>query len=160
VIPYRKFSDTLKNDNYALTPPKPPKAPKVECLDVLGAPPKAPKAPKVEATPRAMASPLDGLAALDALHPEPQKSTAAPESAQLIAPSPWFECVARPGEGEPGLEHPCPARRGRVGEEDGVFVHFCAECGRWGAYGYGVNLRAGRLGHWYCAEHRPKGTLR
>jgi hypothetical protein len=33
-------------------------------------------------------------------------------------------------------------------------VHFCAECGRWGAYGYGVNLRAGRLGHWYCALYQ------
>jgi hypothetical protein len=34
----------------------------------------------------------------------------------------------------------------------------CAVCV--GAYGYGVNLRAGRLGHWYCAAHRPKGIAR
>jgi len=27
--------------------------------------------------------------------------------------------------------------------------------GAFGAFGYGVSLRAGRLGRWYCAEHRP-----
>ena len=26
---------------------------------------------------------------------------------------------------------------------------------RIGAFGYGVSLGAGRLGRWYCAEHRP-----
>ena len=25
-----------------------------------------------------------------------------------------------------------------------------------GAFGYSVNLRAGRLGRWYCAAHRPQ----
>jgi len=102
---------------------------------------------------------LATLAAFAARAPESRDTGAGPD-AELIAPSPWFESVARPSEGEPGFEHPWPARRGRVGEEEGVFVHFCAECGRWGAYGYGVNLRAGRLGHWYCAAHRPKGTVR
>src|ERR1700758_2944771 len=28
---------------------------------------------------------------------------------------------------EPGFEHSCAARRGRVEERDGGFVHFCAE---------------------------------
>jgi hypothetical protein len=54
-----------------------------------------------------------GLAALDA-----QRPAAAPQSAQLIAPSLWFERVARPTEREPGFEHPCAARRGRVEERD------------------------------------------
>jgi hypothetical protein len=138
VIPYRKFSDTLKNSDYALAPPNPPKVSNVEATgDALG-----------------------GLGALDAIPPETQKSPAALESAELIAPLSWFECVGRPAEGEPGFELPCAARRGRVLDLDGVFAHFCAECGRWGAYGYGVNLRAGRLGRWYCAAHRPKSTAR
>ena len=41
---------------------------------------------------------------------------------------------------------------------DGLLLHFCAKCGAWGAFGYAVNLRAGRPGRWYCAEHRPQGT--
>jgi hypothetical protein len=102
---------------------------------------------------------LASLAALAACDLDSHDSAAAPE-AELIAPSPWFESVARPAEGEPGFELPCAARRGRVGDLDGVFVHFCAECGRWGVYGCGVNLRAGRLGRWYCAAHRPQGTAR
>jgi hypothetical protein len=42
-------------------------------------------------------------------------------------------------------------------EESGVgpFVHCCGVCGVWGAFGFGVNLRAGRLGQWYCFGHRP-----
>ena len=138
MIPYRKFSDTLKNGDYDFAPPNPPKA------------------SKVEGTDRTTGESLDGLGALDALRPGTQKPAAAPESAELIAPSPWFECVARPAEGEPAFEHPCAARRGRVGERDGVFVHFCAVCGAWGAYGYGVNLVGGRMGRWFCADHRPQ----
>jgi hypothetical protein len=52
------------------------------------------------------------------------------------------------------LDQPCPARRGRVEEQPNV-QHFCAECGRWAAFGFGVSLRKGQLGRWYCAEHRP-----
>ena len=59
--------------------------------------------------------------------------------------------------GEPGLQQPCPARRGRIQELDGVFLHYCCQCGRFGAFGYGVHLRTGRLGRWYCGEHRPQG---
>jgi hypothetical protein len=47
-------------------------------------------------------------------------------------------------------------RRGFVGYVDGRFVHFCPECGEWGAHGIGVFLRRGQLGVWYCAEHKPK----
>jgi hypothetical protein len=102
---------------------------------------------------------LASLAALAACDPDSQ-NTSVTLDAELIAPSPWFESVARPAEGEPGFELTRAARRGRVADQNGVFVHFCVECGRWGAYGYGVNLRAGRLGRWYCAAHRPQGTAR
>jgi hypothetical protein len=39
-------------------------------------------------------------------------------------------------------------------DKDGHLVHYC-HCGEWGAYGYDVNLRNDKLGHWYCKEHRP-----
>ena len=78
----------------------------------------------------------------------------------LLAPPPLFGRVTQPTEGEPGLEMPCAARRGRIQEVEGAFLHFCVECGAFGAFGYGVNLRAGRLGRWYCAEHRPRGYKR
>jgi len=70
-------------------------------------------------------------------------------------PSPWFERAIPAAAGEPGLEQPCVARRGRVQELDHTFLHFCVECGAYGAFGYGVNLRNGRLGRWYCRAHRP-----
>ncbi len=80
--------------------------------------------------------------------------------AELLSPSPWFKRIIPPAEGEPSLEMPCASRRGRVQELEGAMVlHFCAECGAWGAFGYAVNLRAGRPGRWYCAEHRPQGTV-
>ena len=60
---------------------------------------------------------------------------------------------------EPGLRQPRAARRGRVEElPDGSSLHFCTECGAWGAFGYGVNMRAGRQGRWFCAAHRPQSA--
>jgi Protein of unknown function (DUF3987) len=44
----------------------------------------------------------------------------------------------------------------QVQQLDGVIQHFCLECGRIAAFGYGVCLKAGRLGRWYCGEHRPR----
>jgi hypothetical protein len=35
------------------------------------------------------------------------------------------------------------------------FEHYCEVCGEWGAFGYGVALRHGRIGRWYCFKHRP-----
>jgi hypothetical protein len=75
----------------------------------------------------------------------------------LLAPPPLFGRVTQPAEDEPGLEQPCAARRGRIEELEGAFLHFCVECGAFGAFGYDVSLRAGRLGRWYCAKHRPGG---
>jgi hypothetical protein len=83
----------------------------------------------------------------------------ASNDAELLAP-PWFGHVIPPVEGEPALALPCAARRGRVQELEGVFLHFCAECGAYGAFGYGVSRRAGRLGRWYCANHRPQSETR
>jgi hypothetical protein len=122
-----------------------------------------PKGPPAKAAniAKVLDGPAPALASLATLADcDPDSYNAAAPDAELIAPSPWFECVARPAAGEPGFEHPCAARRGRVGDLDGVLVHFCAECGRWGVYGYGVNIRAGRLGRWYCTAHRPKGSAR
>lgn len=41
-----------------------------------------------------------------------------------------------------------------VGYEGNALVHHC-HCGRWGAFGFDVSLREGKLGKWYCGEHRP-----
>jgi hypothetical protein len=77
-----------------------------------------------------------------------------PRSAELLAPlfatDPAFT-------DEPPVGVPCAARRGRiVGQPgDGAFSHFCVECGAWGSYGFDVSLRAGKLGRWYCRDHRP-----
>jgi hypothetical protein len=60
---------------------------------------------------------------------------------------------------KPGLRQPCATRRGRVEElPDGSLLQFCAECGAWGAFGYGVSMRAGRPGRWFCAAHRQQGA--
>jgi hypothetical protein len=39
-------------------------------------------------------------------------------------------------------------------DERGRFIHYC-HCGAWAAYGYGMSVRHGRFGKWYCREHRP-----
>ena len=62
-----------------------------------------------------------------------------------------------PRRGLPSASHGIPEdRREFVGYADGKFVHYCAECGEWGARRIGVFLRRGQLGVWYCAEHKPK----
>jgi hypothetical protein len=55
------------------------------------------------------------------------------------------------------LPDPTKPVPGFVGyDAEGRFVHYCA-CGEWGSFGYNVSLRTGRLGTWYCREHRPQG---
>jgi len=66
--------------------------------------------------------------------------------ATVIAPAQWF--AAEPHYGEP-----CAARRGLLRYRDGHLEHFCAVCGAWGAWGYGVTVE--RPGRWFCFEHRP-----
>ena len=77
-----------------------------------------------------------------------------PEVLAALALTPGFTVVPLT-DAEPALDQPCTVRRGRVQELDRVFLHFCCQCGRFGAFGYGVRLRAGQLGRWYCGEHRP-----
>ena len=102
---------------------------------------------------------LAGLATLAATRVDSQYRVS-PErdetSIELLAPLFNPAAVA---ECEPGFCEPCVARRGRVEVRDGLFQHFCAECGAWGTFGYGVNLRADQLGRWYCGAHRPQGVV-
>jgi len=35
-------------------------------------------------------------------------------------------------------------------------VFLCVVCGAYACFGYGVALRAGRVGTWYCRSHRPE----
>jgi hypothetical protein len=67
---------------------------------------------------------------------------------------PTSESIGEFPVAEPGLEEPCAIRRGLMVAEHGVLLHFCVECGRFGRFGIGVSLRQGRLGHWYCGQHR------
>ena len=81
------------------------------------------------------------------------------QQATVMAEATAVACVAQRAAGEPDVEQPCAARRGRVVPLDnGAFLHFCCECGRFGAFGYRVRLREGRLGRWYCGEHRPNAA--
>src|SRR3974377_1860277 len=65
------------------------------------------------------------------------------ETPRYFSPLP----IVSAADGEPSLEQPCAARRGRVvALESGAFLHFCCRCGRFAAFGYGVRLRAGRPG--------------
>jgi hypothetical protein len=47
---------------------------------------------------------------------------------------------------QPDQQHPPPLER---------FEHHCW-CGKWGSFGYGVNLRDGTQGNWFCRLHRPR----
>jgi hypothetical protein len=75
-----------------------------------------------------------------------------PAPATVIAPVQWFEGVAAD---EPPYNEPTPARRAVIRYPDGRFEHFCAVCGAWGAFGYGVT--AERPGRWFCFRHRAFG---
>jgi len=63
------------------------------------------------------------------------------------APVDWAAIDARLLKPEPEparVETPAPAI---------AFMHYC-HCGRWGAFGYDVDLVHGKTGRWYCTEHR------
>jgi hypothetical protein len=77
------------------------------------------------------------------------------KAASVLAVAPSFARVLVLADGEPAADQPCALRRGKVQELDGASLHFCVECGRFAAFGYGVHLRARRLGRWYCGSHRP-----
>jgi hypothetical protein len=75
----------------------------------------------------------------------------------IVAPGKWVERIAVPASSEPGFSEPWPPRRGRIESQGNTLLHFCCVCGAWGSYGFGVNLRSGRLGRWFCAAHRAHG---
>jgi hypothetical protein len=37
-----------------------------------------------------------------------------------------------------------------------MLLHAC-RCGQWGAFGFGVSLRDGQAGTWFCAAHKGEG---
>ena len=46
-------------------------------------------------------------------------------------------------------------KAGHIGfDKDGRFVHFCS-CGAWASDGFGVLLKSGSLGTWFCAACKP-----
>ena len=45
--------------------------------------------------------------------------------------------------------HPAPYY-----DSEGRFIHLCW-CGRWGMHGFNYDPRHGRLGTWFCGEHKP-----
>jgi hypothetical protein len=74
------------------------------------------------------------------------------EAATVIAPMQWLVDGAGAAD-EPPYEEPDSARRGVIRHPMGRFEHFCAVCGAWGAFGYGVTTK--EPGVWYCLRHRP-----
>ena len=158
---YRKFVDILQSEPRIPTPPKPPKAPKANPsepvglpvlggLGTLGAPPIKNEISLHAATPLPVSC---SEAAGDGEHGSdmPLAGTA------IIAPGKWVERIALPASSEPGFSEPWPPRRGRIESQGNTLLHFCCVCGAWGSYGFGVNLRGGRMGRWFCAAHRAHG---
>jgi hypothetical protein len=92
--------------------------------------------------------PLDLIEEIRLHKPEVMAVLTAP-AAPVIAPARWAGMAA---DG-PSFEEPCPERSGLIERRGAVFLHFCIECGRWGAYSYGASL--GQDGRWYCRLHRP-----
>jgi hypothetical protein len=43
-------------------------------------------------------------------------------------------------------------------DNEGRFIHNCAICGRGANRGYGVSIKRGQLGAWFCSEHLPTPT--
>src|ERR1700730_16156735 len=169
--PYRKFVDTLQSEPRIPTPPKPPKAPKANPsepvslpilggLGTLGAPPI-----KNEISPHAATPPplsfsaraiWDDFRDEGAANGEDGSDTPLAGTA-IIAPGKWVERIALPASSEPGFSESWPPRRGRIESQGTTLLHFCCVCGAWGSYGFGVNLRNGRMGGWFAAAPRAQG---
>jgi hypothetical protein len=84
--------------------------------------------------------------------PTPNFENPEDKRATVLSPPQWF--AADSASDEPPYDEPCIARRGLVRRPEGRFEHFCAACGAWGAFGFGVTSDA--LGRWYCFQHRPQ----
>jgi hypothetical protein len=168
---YRKFVDTLQSEPQIPTSPKPPKAPKANpsepvSLPVLGGLGTLGALPlKNESSLHAATSPpvsFSARAVLDELKDEVaadgERGSDMPlAGTAIIAPGKWVERIAVPASSEPCFSEPWPPRRGRIESQGNTLLHFCWVCGAWGSYGFGVNLRGGRTGRWFCAAHRAQG---
>ena len=168
---YRKFVDTLQREPRTPAPPKPPKVPKANPsepvslpilggLGTLGAPPikneislHAATRPPLSFSARAI---WDDFRDEGAANGEDGSDTPLAGTA-IIAPGKWVERIALPASSEPGFSESWPPRRGRIESQGTTLLHFCCVCGAWGSYGFGVNLRNGRMGRWFCAAHRAQG---
>jgi hypothetical protein len=171
---YRKFVDTLQSELRTPAPPKTPKAPKANPsepfglpvlgglggLGTLGAPPikneillHAATPPPVPFSARAVWDDFKDEGAANGEHGSDMTFA----GTAIIAPGKWVERIAVPASSEPGFSEPWPPRRGRIESQGKTLLHFCSVCGAWGSYGFGVNLRGGRMGRWFCAVHRAHG---
>jgi hypothetical protein len=168
---YRKFLDTPQSEPRIPTSPKPPKVPKANLsepgslpvlggLGALGAPLikneislHAATPPPASFSARAVLDDFKDEAAADG-----ERGSDTPlAGTAIIAPGKWVERIAVPASSEPGFSEPWPPRRGRIESQGDMQLHFCSVCGAWGSYGFGVNLRGGRMGRWFCATHRAHG---
>lgn len=91
--------------------------------------------------------------------------------ARTSPPCPATDVASRPIEatrGEPQADRKAPVIRTTDSDKDRArigltmwndrepFIHYCQVCGAWGAFGFEVDLLKGRLGRWYCLEHKPE----
>jgi hypothetical protein len=168
---YRKFVDTLQSGPRIPAPPKPPKAPKANLSEPVGLPilgglgglgastlknetsPHAATPPPVSFSARAIWDDSKDEGGADGEH----RSDMPLAGTAIIAPGKWVERIAVPASNEPGYCEPWPPRRGRMESQGNMLLHFCSVCGAWGSYGFGVNLRGGKMGRWFCAAHRAHG---
>jgi hypothetical protein len=171
---YRKFVDSLQSEPRIPAPPKPPKAPKAPktnpsepvSLPVLGGLGTLGALPiKNEFSLHGATRPTWSFSARATWGDVTEEHAANGEhdsdmplaGTAIIAPGKWVERIAVPASSEPGFSEPWPPRRGRIESQGNTLLHFCCVCGAWGSYGFGVNLRDGRMGRWFCAAHCAHG---
>ncbi len=168
---YCKFVDTLQIEPNIARSPKPPKASKADPSDAvshpvlgglgaLGAPPL-----KNEVSLHAATRPPLSRSARDVRADFKDEGAGGGEHGDdvplaggaVVAPGKWVERIAPPASGEPGFSEPWLARCGRTETDGTTLLHFCCVCGAWGSYGFGVDMRHGRMGRWFCTAHRAHG---
>jgi hypothetical protein len=90
-------------------------------------------------------------------HVEPAKGNVAPllDGKAPATPIPVVhrQVVPQPSRPDPGqVEEVKTAATKPYFDADGRFIHKCCRCGRDASFGFGVSLREGKLGTWFCAE--------
>jgi hypothetical protein len=168
---YRKFVDTPQSEPRSPAPPKPPKTPKADPSEPVSLPTigglgaLAAASVKVEKAVHDTTHPCVPFSARaigddfkDEGVPSGGHGSDVPlADPTIIAPGKWVERTTLPASSEPGFSEPWTPRRGRIESQGNTLLHFCCVCGAWGSYGFGVNLRGGRMGRWFCAAHRAQG---